>query len=88
LLKCTKYRPKFIGSPTVSEESSVAVVASVVCLSRDSDIGAKFRRLYRKSWSPSKNVTSDFALEVAKYPKSSPNLKITKNGDLDNYASV
>ena len=58
---------------------NVLVVASVsdVCLSRVryrilSEIGATFRRLYRKSGSPSKNMTSDFALEVAKYPKSSP----------------
>ena len=36
-----------------------------------SEIGAKFRRLYGKSMSPSKNITSDFASEVAIYPKSS-----------------
>jgi len=47
---------------------------SSVCLSRVisrklSDIGSKFRRLYWKSGSPSKNMTSDFAAEVAKYPK-------------------
>ena len=29
------------------------------------DIGAKFRRPNRKSGSPSKNLTSDLALEVA-----------------------
>ena len=50
---------------------------SSVCLSRVrsrklSEIDAKFRRLYRKSVSLSKNMTSSFAWEVAKYPKSSP----------------
>jgi len=61
---------------------SVSVAASVVCLSvprqiskpkrrKLSEIGAKFRRLYTKSGSPSKNMTSDFAPEVAKYLKSS-----------------
>ena len=30
------------------------------------EIRAKFRHLYRKSGSPSKNMTPDFALEVAK----------------------
>jgi len=45
---------------------------SVVCLSRItsrklSEIGATFRRLYRKSGSLRKNMTSDFALEVANY---------------------
>jgi len=43
---------------------------SSVCLSRIrsrklSEICAKFRHLYRKSESPSKNMTSDFAPEVA-----------------------
>jgi len=33
---------------------------------------AKFRRPHRKSGSPSKNMTSYFALELVKYPKSSP----------------
>jgi len=36
-----------------------------------SEIGTKFRHLCRKSGSPSKNMTSDFEPEVAKYPKSS-----------------
>jgi len=31
------------------------------------------RRLYRKSESESKNMTSDFAPEVAKYPQNPPN---------------
>ena len=46
---------------------------SSVCLSRvrsrklsDIGLGAKFRRLYRKSGSPSRKMTSDFAPEVAK----------------------
>jgi len=29
-------------------------------------------------------MTSDFSLEVAKYPKSTPKPKIAENGDLDN----
>jgi len=33
-------------------------------------MGAKFRHLYRKSGSLSKNMTSDFAPEVVKYLKS------------------
>ena len=37
----------------------------------------------RKLGSPSKNMTSDFAPEVAKYPKN-PKPQITQNGDLDN----
>ena len=37
-----------------------------------SEIGAKFCHLYRKSGSPSKNITSDFAPEVATYLKSIP----------------
>jgi len=57
---------------------------SSVCLSRVSsrklsEIGAKFRRLCRKSGSPSKNMTSAFALEVAKYPKVAPNFQIAQN---------
>jgi len=47
-----------------------------VCLSpirsrKLSEIGAKFHHLCRKLGLPSKNMTSDFAPEVAKYPKSS-----------------
>ena len=37
-----------------------------------SETGGKVHHFYRKSGSPSKNMMSDFALEVAKYPKSSP----------------
>jgi len=44
-----------------------------------SEIGAKFCHLYRTSGSLSKNIMSYFALEVAKYPKSSPNPKIAQN---------
>ena len=45
-----------------------------VCLSRVrssklNEICAEFRRLYRKSRLPSKNMMSDFALKVAKFPK-------------------
>jgi len=48
----------------------------VVCLSRVRspklrEIRAKFRCLYRKSGSESKNMTSCFASEVAKYPQTS-----------------
>jgi len=48
------------------------VVASVICLShvtsrKLSEIGAKFRQLSGKSGSLSKNMTSDFELEIAKY---------------------
>ena len=56
-------------------EPSVLVAASVVCrLSRVRsrklrEIHAKFRRPYRKLGSPSKNTTSDFAPELAKYPQ-------------------
>ena len=57
---------------------------SSVCLSRVrsrklSEIGATVRRLYRKSWSPSKNMTSDFAPAVDEYPKSSPTPKLAQN---------
>jgi len=49
-------------------------ILSFVCLShirsrKLSAVGAKFRHLCRKSGPPSKNMTSDFALEVAKYPQ-------------------
>ena len=53
-------------------------------ISITNEIGAKFRRPYRKSGSESKNMTSDFALEVAKYPQKPQNPEIAKNGDLDN----
>ena len=52
-----------------------------VCLSRVrsrklSEIGAKkFRHFCRKSGSSSKNMRSDFSLEVVKYTKSSPKLQ-------------
>jgi len=35
-------------------------------------IRTKFCHLYKKSWLESKNMTSDFAPELDKYPKSSP----------------
>ena len=47
-------------------------------------IGTKFCRLHKKSESPSKNMMSDFAPEIAKYPKSSSKPQKTQNGDLDN----
>ena len=48
-----------------------------VCLSRIrsqklSERGATFRHVYRKLGSPSKNITSAFAPEVAKYPQKYP----------------
>jgi len=52
---------------------------SSVCLSRIrfrklSKIGVKFCHLYKKSGLLRKNTTSDFAPEVAKYPKSNPKI--------------
>jgi len=47
-------------------------------------MGAKFHHLYRKLGSPSKNMMSDSALEVAKYPKTSPKPQNSQNVDLDN----
>jgi len=58
------------SSITHSVQSRVTVTSQKL-----SEIGAKFHRLYRKSGSPSKNVTSDFAPKVAKYPKSSHKLQ-------------
>ena len=43
----------------------------------------EFRRLYRKSGSPSKNMTSDFAPEVAIYPQKTPKNPNSPNRDLD-----
>jgi len=50
------------------------VCLSSVCQSRVrsrklGEISAKFRHYYRKSGSESKNMTSDFAPDVAKYPQ-------------------
>jgi len=58
---------------------------SSVCLSRVrsrklSEVGSIFRRFCRISGSPSKNITSDFAPEVAKYPKVAPNPQIAQVG--------
>jgi len=49
-----------------------------------SKVGAKFRHPNRKSGSPSKNMTSDFAPEVAKYPQNPQKTQIAQNGDLYN----
>jgi len=49
----------------------LSVCLSLIRSQKLSKIGANFHHLYRKSGSPSKNVMSDFALEVAEYPKSS-----------------
>jgi len=62
----------------------VCRLPSVVCLSRVRsrklrEIRAKFRRPYRKSGSPSKNMTSDFVPKLAKYPKGAANPKIVQN---------
>jgi len=82
--------PALLGSHTYSVRAFcfsrsichlfVSLSVSVICLSRIisrklSEIGAKFCRLCRKSGSPSKNVTSAFAPEIAKYP----NHKIDQN---------
>jgi len=74
---------QLLGSHTVNLCKSLmkwslclsSVCLSVVCLSRIispklNETGVKFHRLYRKSGSPSKNMTSNFAPEVAKYAKS------------------
>jgi len=50
-----------------SRLSSLSVCLSLVRSRKLSEIDAEFRRLYRKSGSPSKNMTSDSAPEVAKY---------------------
>jgi len=68
----------------VSVVPSVVVCVSSICLSRVrsrkiNEIGAKFSHLYRKSGSPSKNITSDFAPEMAKHPKSSPKSQNSAN---------
>jgi len=53
--------------------TSVICLLSVHIISRKlNEISAKRRHLYKKSGSPSKSMMSDFASEVAKYPKSSP----------------
>jgi len=80
---CTaRYLKPVLGSNTKCKSlmkrssclSSVVCLSSV-CLSRVrsrklSEMDAKFRHFYRKSGSPSKNMTSHFAPEVAKWPKS------------------
>jgi len=58
---------------------------SVVCLShvrsrKLGEIGVNFRHPHRKTRSESKNMMSDFAPEVAKYPQT-PN---SQHVDLDN----
>jgi len=65
-----------LGSHTKckSHERSSRLSSSVFLQSRIrsrklSEIGVKFRHVHSKSGSPSKNMTSDFAPEVAKYPK-------------------
>ena len=49
-----------------------------------SETGAKFHPFYRKLGSPSKNLMSDFAVEVAKNPKSSLKPLNSPIRDLDN----
>jgi len=70
-------------------EPSVLVAASVVCLSRVRsrklrEIYAKFRHPYEKLGSESKNMTSYFAPELAKYPQNPENPQTAQNGDLYN----
>jgi len=62
----------------------LSVCVSFACLSRIrsrklSERGAKFRHLYTKSGLVSKNMTLDFALEVAQYPQSTLNPKIAQS---------
>ena len=59
------------------QSSRLSSVRLSVCLSRVrsqklSEIGVKYRRLYRKLEAPNKNMTSDFAQEVVKYPQKNP----------------
>jgi len=66
-----------LGLHTYSVLVAASVVLSSVCLShvrsrKLCEIGEKVHRLYRKLGLTSKNMMSDFALEVAKYRKSSP----------------
>ena len=59
----------------------MVIALSSVCLSfflpcvrsqKLSEIGAKFHHIYKKSELLSKNMTSEFVPEIAKYLKSSP----------------
>lgn len=56
-----------------------------VCLYRVSrqvsDAGVKFH-LYRKSGSPTKNITLDFAPEVVIYPKSNSEIQMAQNEEV------
>jgi len=58
--------------------SSISLSLSRVTSQKLSETGAKFCHLYRKFGSPSKNLTSDFAPEVAKYSQSSPQQQLRK----------
>jgi len=66
-----------LGSHTVSVRALCFGRCICLCLSvsyeifKLSKICAKFCHLYRKLGLPSKNMMSDFAPEVAKYPESS-----------------
>ena len=62
---------------TTTRPTSVSVATSVVRLSRVtsrklSEIGTKFRHPHRKSGSESKNMSSNFAPEEAKWPQNRP----------------
>jgi len=57
-------------------EAKKGIYLSSVCPASAREIGAKFRRFYRKSGLPSKNTTSDFASEVVNTPKVALNPKI------------
>jgi len=75
-------RTPTVSEPSVSVATSV-VCQSVVCLSHVKslelcEIRAKFRHLYRKSGSHSKNMTSDFALQVDS-PNVASNPQIVQN---------
>jgi len=57
LAKYRKSCPKLLNNPKWDLENDA--------------ISVKFHRPYRKSGLPSKNMMSDFVLELAKYPKRS-----------------
>jgi len=65
-------------SPRLSSVVSLSLVSS----RKLHKIRAKFHHPYNKSGSKSKNMTSDFASEVANYPQNPENPQMAQNGDL------
>jgi len=92
LLLCSmlpEVHPILLGSHTVSVRALCNNCLSL-CLSHDrswklSEMGVKFRHLYRKFGLPSKNMMSDFAAEVDKYPKTSPKPQYSNFGSVRAY---